>query len=1246
MAINLTNLTRWDILDKKTSDVFKECRGGVLQKEQRKELANHITRPTYFLCRLYQMLQESNKLNTEQKRVCKYLLLYPHKSQLYGTNTAGKPKPDFIGFAMAGSNGSTGLLLECMLSMKEIANAYETGEGSLLRSIYGKGNPNDYRLSLSDQTTRHLCKQNTMQVIDEPDMVQILRYLNPRMFSVQEEETVVESNEVTGMEHVTTPLHEWEILQYEQAREHIDDGMYLTERRIMHRVVPLVLEDYSKALSKENYMEFRKLSLSFEYRLDDDENLQGADQGAAEEQDQAQVAAEVQKTAYDRKMEVAKQMEATEWKQEIADMRVGFRMKHHFDLTPKIASVYSPNTAETWEEVNYADFMLFLHVFYLKVTKKGIYGDNGSAEEQTSKGSDVNSNDNAKCHQKVLDNWIKSREKVSELNRANVSRILSSDIYSWRISFGDILGKRTSAYRAMHKAYYKMHNEALGHEVNNFDRDVSDVAWADGVQSYLFALGMDQYLLEEFSAVLEVVKEQNQLALDQLLQCITESADVYRRKLIHHPYNFFGGSLTAIETLLFGIMSLEETDLEEETIRAAIVKEADKHYPLVVKVSHRNDPQSTCWTVSRDTLDKMYDWRLNTLAVGTLITYTDILGILTETHQVLKSEKKKTKVSLDRKGIASTSLVNGSNDKEAIDSSTSTEMTGIFRQFNMKFSDLSFHSYMQNMTNLMKKHFHKEYMFQIEEIRAEEAHNTMIAVETFMRSLHYYPQPVTSDGAKGSNTSQTPVIQSAMSAKADKGKLAKDVVTQEVVDNLAKALNTETVCVLAMFDIGCNGGCGRSHNHLDTELFFAIEKYFKFATGSRRDVSEAKKLWMQSKSLNRRFVKRADVYQKMADCKLIDHKADQKAGDAKKSGEGKKSGPRKPGGNSNDDTTNRGTIDTKRREIIWDGDGKKKFTVGQAQAERYCKNWCGTLQALEKGATNFVQNGHGPLTLEGEKNACARTFQGKPFDNCGLDTCVMVQLLQRGNGVDAWMDKEFKRKGLSCTAQKLRSLLKDGKIDWRNYAQQSTVNRAAEEKTDNNTNSESNTQLLDRVTQLESAVSVFSAGDSSVIHSGDSPWSMAESWSPVYSQSSVGGSDMSSVDQSSSSVMSVGNGVRAARPDGSFGGSDMSIGDQFPSSVMSVGNGVRTARAFGAGRARQYGNGASEPDNGHVVISDQQARHYEKLRAMERERWFQEAMAHERMLMGLPSIPPTTQRQPRPPPGRGGGRAGGRGGTH
>ena len=94
-------------------------------------------------------------------------------------------------------------------------------------------------------------------------------------------------------------------------------------------------------------------------------------------------------------------------------------------------------------------------------------------------------------------------------------------------------------------------------------------------------------------------------------------------------------------------------------------------------------------------------------------------------------------MSLDRKGIASTSLVNGSNDKEAIESSTSAEMTRIFRQFNMKFNDLSFYSYMYNMTSLMKKHFHKEDVFQIEEIRAEEAFNTLFAVETFMRSLHF-----------------------------------------------------------------------------------------------------------------------------------------------------------------------------------------------------------------------------------------------------------------------------------------------------------------------------------------------------------------------------------------------------------------------------------------------------------------------------------------------------------------------------
>ena len=154
-------------------------------------------------------------------------------------------------YAMAGSNGSTGLLLEIMLSMKEKANAYQTGEGSLLKSVYGKGNPNDYRLSVSDQTIRHLCKKSTMQSTDDPEMVRILRYQNPSMLSVSEEETVVESNKVTGMEHVTTPLHEWEDLHWEQAKDQLDE-MFLTERRTMKKIVPQVLKDYSDALEWDN----------------------------------------------------------------------------------------------------------------------------------------------------------------------------------------------------------------------------------------------------------------------------------------------------------------------------------------------------------------------------------------------------------------------------------------------------------------------------------------------------------------------------------------------------------------------------------------------------------------------------------------------------------------------------------------------------------------------------------------------------------------------------------------------------------------------------------------------------------------------------------------------------------------------------------------------------------------------------------------------------------------------------------
>ena len=108
----------------------------------------------------------------------------------------------------------------------------------------------------------------------------------------------------------------------------------------------------------------------------------------------------------------------------------------------------------------------------------------------------------------------------------------------------------------------------------------------------------------------------------------------------------------------------------------------------------------------------------------------------------------------------------------------------------------------------------------------------------------------------------------------------------------------------------------------------------------------------------------------------------------------------------------------------------------------------------------------------------------------------------------------------------------------------------------------------------------------------------------------------------------------------------MSSVDQSSLSVISAGIGVKAAKAFSAARGRKYGNGASEPASGRVVISHHQAPHYARLRAMEKEGQFHETMAHERMLLGLPPIPPTTQRQPRPPPGRGGGRFGGRGGTH
>ena len=544
----------------------------------------------------------------------------------------------------------------------------------------------------------------------------------------------------------------------------------------------------------------------------------------------------------------------------------------------------------------------------------------------------------------------------------------------------------------------------------------------------------------------------------------------------------------------------------------------------------------------------------------------------------------------------------------------------------MRFMDLSLHAYLDNIVKLMKMHFQISETYKITDDQAQEVVSTLLELAIVMQNLHFYPKPAASGGAGGSNTPQTPAIQSAMSAKTDKGKSAKDVVTQKVVDDMAKALGTETVCVRVMFDISCDGRCKRSHERLDTALFFGIEKFFRPKGGSKRGVPEAKKLWQKSnaKYPGGAFVRRDEVHQKLAASKLIDRKTD----DAKTTDPSKKGSSRKSGGNSNNNTTNQekknsDDDDKRRREIIWDGDGKKKFTVGRYQVESYCKYWCVTLKELESGGTNFETDGHGPLTAIGQEHACARNSGGRTFSDCGLETCVLVKLLLRGGKVDEWMDTEFKRFGLSCTAQRLISLLKDGKIDWRGYSQQSPMNRAAEESTDSNQNSETNAQLLNRVSQLESTMSVMSTGDASVISAGDPSWSLAEAWSPVLNQGSA--------------------------PDGSCGGSDMSSLDQSSSSVLSAGSAVNTARTFGAGWARQHDRGASEPTTGHVVISDQQARHYARLLAMEqlfRDRQFQNAMARERMLMQLPPIPASPQRQQQPPPGRGGGRAGGRGGTH
>ena len=152
---------------------------------------------------------------------------------------------------------------------------------------------------------------------------------------------------------------------------------------------------------------------------------------------------------------------------------------------------------------------------------------------------------------------------------------------------------------------------------------------------------------------------------------------------------------------------------------------------------------------------------------------------------------------------------------------------------------------------------------------------------------------------------------------------------------------------------------------------------------------------------------------------------------------------------------------------------------------------------------------------------------------------------------------------------------------------------------------------MDRVAYLEDALSAYSASDAS-----DSSF-----MSPFTHSRSVVGSGQSIPDI------------------GSCGGSDMSSVTQSSQPLSLAGSGVHAARAFAAQRQSQPkewrrvksepqndGKRAEEAPNGHMVISDEEAREFEYLRKLHRQN----------MNMAAAQIPPPDQIRvmlpPQPPP--------------
>ena len=136
------------------------------------------------------------------------------------------------------------------------------------------------------------------------------------------------------------------------------------------------------------------------------------------------------------------------------------------------------------------------------------------------------------------------------------------------------------------------------------------------------------------------------------------------------------------------------------------------------------------------------------------------------------------------------------------------------------------------------------------------------------------------------------------------------------------------------------------------------------------------------------FVNKEDVVRKLRDDGILAKKS---TSSSNKKTDGKKS-----------------ESDAVHSVVIKDDDGKDKFRIGRPGIERYCQAWYPSLKALEDGKTDFEQSSHSPLTFKGHTHACARIYRNRTYDDCGLETCLLVQLVKMKGEAEVWMDKSLR----------------------------------------------------------------------------------------------------------------------------------------------------------------------------------------------------------------------------------------------